>query len=224
MVYIVVIFTFASWRPNCVATFQHPGYIPIGASTDVELNWCIWHKIHFYETTLRPRVKLPLPWFYNKPWLKLGSANSLDMKNQLKVKLGLDQVSTKTRQENWNKLSFNLDQVLLKTRSRPDMNNWPSAYMIQCCCRILFAEEKNSLKSLKYKSSRWNLKIQDWKLSPSQRSVYDSFLYNGLRLWNTLPDPLKVLPELRSFKCSFKRFLKTEWTLIQWLRLNNVFY
>ncbi len=31
----------------------------------------------------------------------------------------------------------------------------------------------------------------------------ESFLYNGPRLWNTPPDSLKVLPELRSFKCSF---------------------
>ena len=38
----------------------------------------------------------------------------------------------------------------------------------------------------------------------------ESFLYNGLRLWNTLAESLKVLPELRSFKCSFKSFLKTE--------------
>ncbi len=45
----------------------------------------------------RPRVKLTLPLFYNKPWLKLSTANSLDMKNPLKVKLGPDQVSTKTR-------------------------------------------------------------------------------------------------------------------------------
>ncbi len=37
----------------------------------------------------------------------------------------------------------------------------------------------------------------------------ESFLYNGPYFWNTLPDSLKVLPELRSFKYSCKRFLKT---------------
>ena len=33
----------------------------------------------------------------------------------------------------------------------------------------------------------------------------ESFLYNGPRLWKTVPVSLKVLPELRSFKYSFKR-------------------
>ncbi len=36
------------------------------------------------------------------------------------------------------------------------------------------------------------------------------FIYNGPRLCNTLPDSLKVLPELRIFKCGFKRYLNTE--------------
>ncbi len=38
----------------------------------------------------------------------------------------------------------------------------------------------------------------------------ESFLYNGPHLRNTLPDSLKVLAELRSFKYRFKTFLKTE--------------
>ncbi len=45
----------------------------------------------------RPRVKLPLPWFYNKPGLKLSPTNNPDMKNPLKVRPGPDQVSTKPR-------------------------------------------------------------------------------------------------------------------------------
>ncbi len=34
----------------------------------------------------------------------------------------------------------------------------------------------------------------------------ESFIYNGPRRWNTLPDKLTVLSEVRSFKHSFKVF------------------
>ncbi len=100
MQYVAATFSVARSRLNCVANVSSSGYLPVGVSTGVELNWCLWYKMHFYNNYVeRPRVKLPPPWFYNKPWLKLGSANSLDMTNLLKVKLDLDQVSTKTRHE-----------------------------------------------------------------------------------------------------------------------------
>ncbi len=60
--------------------------------TDAHDTRCISMKQRWKTTS-----KITLPWFYNKPWLQLSSENSLDMKNPLKVKLGLDQVSTKTR-------------------------------------------------------------------------------------------------------------------------------
>ncbi len=81
--------------------------------------------------------------------------------------------------------------------------------------RCIYGNAPNYLKDLLMQVShvqqRFTRASNDFHVPRANIELYkESFLYNGPRLWNTLPESLKVLSELRSFKYSFKRFLKTE--------------
>ena len=70
---------------------------------------------------------------------------------------------------------------------------------------------KDLLIQVSHVQQRFTRVRNDFYVPRANIELYkESFLYNGPRLWNTLPDSLKVSPELRSFKCSFKRCLEIE--------------